>query len=859
MILVELRMKNFMCYVEPSPLSFEGIHLACLTGANGHGKSAILDAITWALWGKARDGKRSADELIHLGERDMEVSLMFRVDQVLYRVTRSRQNGIIGRGRSTLQLDTGQDYQNPLSGNTIRKTQEQIDQLLRMSYNVFINSAFLLQGRADEFTKRSAGDRKQVLVEMLDFAQYDRYEALANREAREASAEAVKLCAQVEAADKSLEGADELLDEKTLAASYLLTVTNELQVANDAQGVLRKESEALAAKQVRAELLEDGIRGAELELSAIQPKIRGIGARLEAMDVITRNREEIERAFAQLIKAQARREELDGLRAAVEKLERKKREQERLVEEAKRKLQTMIEIQEASIFTLKVALTTGQSIADKAAIVGIQLDALLETEQELEDGRAEVAAIALRRKELEGEGVRKREEEESLRAQHALLSDTESDGALCPTCSQELDEEKRWALLTDTEKAIRDVETWIQSAHILYKAMGDSIDALWETNNALSRKLAGRDELQRTLAVAQQRLRELDVAAQELEEKQAGLSALQCRMDGKDYAHDGRVELGRLQVLISAVGYDAGEHAQLQAQMVVARQQEAQHRQLIEALASSGALEERKTELLEEEGRLITGIMEDRASCEELAYLEELVVLTQRMADHSYVMLDKTSAERMARGRMSELAALVNRNDEVAMGREALLGILGVARAEQAIYEDLREAFGRRGVQAMVIDAVIPEIEADANDLLGRMTNGRMRVRFETLREKKSDRGKLVETLDILISDEKGTRDYSLYSGGEAFRINFAIRVALSKLLARRSGASLQILVVDEGFGTQDTEGLVRLVEAIGAVKDDFAQVLVITHIESLKDAFPARIDVVKTSQGSQITVRKGN
>jgi exonuclease SbcC len=100
-----------------------------------------------------------------------------------------------------------------------------------------------------------------------------------------------------------------------------------------------------------------------------------------------------------------------------------------------------------------------------------------------------------------------------------------------------------------------------------------------------------------------------------------------------------------------------------------------------------------------------------------------------------------------------------------------------------------------------------------------------------------------------------GTRAYENYSGGEQFRVNFAIRIALSKLLARRAGAQLQTLVVDEGFGTQDALGRERLVAAINAVQDDFELILVITHIEELKDAFPARIEVVKTPDGSQVWV----
>ena len=168
---------------------------------------------------------------------------------------------------------------------------------------------------------------------------------------------------------------------------------------------------------------------------------------------------------------------------------------------------------------------------------------------------------------------------------------------------------------------------------------------------------------------------------------------------------------------------------------------------------------------------------------------------------------------------------------------------------DRAALEELRLAFGKKGIQAMIIEAAIPEIEYEANRLLARMTQGRMHVRLET--QRLTQKGDTQETLEINISDELGTRPYELFSGGETFRVNFAIRIALSKLLARRAGAQLQMLVIDEGFGTQDAEGRERLVEAITAIQEDFERILVITHIEELKDAFPVRIEVTKTEQGS--------
>jgi exonuclease SbcC len=173
---------------------------------------------------------------------------------------------------------------------------------------------------------------------------------------------------------------------------------------------------------------------------------------------------------------------------------------------------------------------------------------------------------------------------------------------------------------------------------------------------------------------------------------------------------------------------------------------------------------------------------------------------------------------------------------------------------ERGLYEELREAFGKKGVPALMIEAAIPEIEASANALLGRMTAGRMHVRFNTQRETQA--GDTRETLDIQIADELGTRAYENYSGGEQYRVNFAIRIALSQLLARRSRTQLQTLIMDEGFGVLDAAGRERLVEAIQAAQDDFHCVLVVTHIDEIKDLFPARIEIVKGPDGSEIFVR---
>ena len=202
----------------------------------------------------------------------------------------------------------------------------------------------------------------------------------------------------------------------------------------------------------------------------------------------------------------------------------------------------------------------------------------------------------------------------------------------------------------------------------------------------------------------------------------------------------------------------------------------------------------------------------------------------------------------------AEEQAWLRRCLELEEEREGLLAARNEASNRQSAYEQLATAFGKGGIQALLIDQAIPELETYANDILGRVTEHRMSLKLETQRERRGG-GDPRETLDIRISDELGTRSYETYSGGEAFRIDFALRIALSRLLAHRSGAPLPTLFIDEGFGSQDAAGLERLVEAIQAIQDDFQKILVITHIEELKDRFPVRIEVTKTLAGSTFSM----
>ncbi|OGE18606.1 hypothetical protein A3J19_03000 [Candidatus Daviesbacteria bacterium RIFCSPLOWO2_02_FULL_41_8] len=238
---------------------------------------------------------------------------------------------------------------------------------------------------------------------------------------------------------------------------------------------------------------------------------------------------------------------------------------------------------------------------------------------------------------------------------------------------------------------------------------------------------------------------------------------------------------------------------------------------------------------------------------------EKILHLNQAITGTENQLTNIREEEKAARGILGQINELISRTAQMENLSKQKSAEKTTLTEEKQVFDELSLAFGKKGIQAMIIEQAIPEIEDETNRLLEKLTEGRMKIRLETQKETKTkvllsegEKGyALVETLEIIISDEMGERPYELYSGGETFRVNFAIRLAISKLLTHRAGAKLQFLVIDEGFGTQDAPGRARLVEVLDTIKDDFEKIIVITHIEELKEEFPVRIEVSKNSGGS--------
>lgn len=849
MLPIRLEIRNFLPYRAPDAIRFDGVHLACLTGANGAGKSSLLDAITWALWGQAR-AKRDED-LIHLGQQEMMVQLDFEQEGVLYRVVRKRTRA--RRAASSLDLFVIQDQGIPTLINepSQRDTQAKINQLLRLDYETFIHSAFLQQGKADAFTVINPAERKRILSDILGLESWARYEERAKQIIKATETEILTREASIREINENL--AKEPQYRQAIASAQ--TAYEEAQQAlNLAQARLEEVSHAPSEfRRVKQQIadLERSIRERQRDMAMTEEEIRRHQSKVQSYIDLLSQREVIESGYAALQHARETDSELGDKLNHIRRLDKdihdlqSQLDAARADQESDRKaiITRIEELERATRFDEK----------DNAESLLVAINELEQLEARRDELRERIAQLDVDRASLQTSQTTLTGEGKALSERLEQLKTTDS--AICPLCRQPLTAEHLSQVINDLEIEIDQKRKQYASNQQKIKAIDEELRRGRSQLDVMTRELRELPSLREKSGGILKLREKAHEAERRLIVERANLQAVEELIHSGQYALEIRSALAQLIAEREALAYDEAEHRATKVSLEQHREYEIQHTRLqlaIEALPdaqaeldNARAKLERYTNALQEATQTLEKLYIEAASLEVLAQEEQLrreeVNLQRTKVNSAY--------ERLATAKQ-ELLAL----DRQRQRKAELVKLLERLRYKEGLYNELSKAFGKNGVPIMIIETVIPELEAEANYLLSRMTDGRMNLRLTTQREKVT--GGLAETLDIEIADELGTRPYEMYSGGEAFRINFAIRVALSKLLARRAGAHLRTLFIDEGFGSQDEDGRSKLVEAIIAIQDEFDLILVITHIDDLRDSFPVHLLIEKTDNGSRISMR---
>ncbi|HVH52723.1 MAG TPA: SMC family ATPase, partial [Actinomycetota bacterium] len=166
---VRLELKGFTSFRDDQAIDFEGLDLFAIAGPTGSGKSSILDAITYALYGSVDRVGRQVGQLVSQGQPRMAVMLQFGVGKDRYRVARSTPT----RGASRILLERWQDGEWRQAGegaDRVREADAMIRQVIGLDYEAFTRSVLLPQGKFAEFLVGDARDRRNILTELLYLA-----------------------------------------------------------------------------------------------------------------------------------------------------------------------------------------------------------------------------------------------------------------------------------------------------------------------------------------------------------------------------------------------------------------------------------------------------------------------------------------------------------------------------------------------------------------------------------------------------------------------------------------------------------------------------------------------------------------
>ncbi len=1011
MIPIQLSLRNFLSYGENvQPLDFSFFKLACLSGRNGHGKSALLDAMTWALWGEARKAgfSRTPDaDLLRLNADEMEVEFTFLLNDREYQVYRNYRRGKRGGKLEFKGRESKNESFSVLTGSSKKETQKRIIDTLGLDYRTFINSSFLQQGKADEFTRQTPAERKEILGNILGLGFYDRLLEETKQRLSVTRAEKRNLEEMLEDINQELSEEQTILEEKNRLENEvhnkekrinqllqeeksLQEQITQLHIVRERISSLTKEEESLQQRTAELSNTKDKIQREQSDLNRLvsqEEKIKQEYDRYEEINTqlnkllevdnqyrqldkrhkqlertieskrseyreqyaslnseqeqvqksleqarqIIEKRDTIETNYSAFKKIVAEEQKMENLRPQFEELSNKLQKTETKIEQEKQSIEKKIaelhgwthrieslkkEIDRINQDTkrlpaLKNALNKlyeerkhieeqGQATRSKIdrskAEIERQKKIIEENEERIlllrrgetqecyvcksplnEKGLEELLntyQAEIQRYKTETEQLKKQVKQDSIRRnellkeyeqKQELIKAKENETSKLENESQnkvkyETDLKNLEAKQTEIQQLTQQLETgtfateFKKEAENLHKSLQElTYDP--ELHYSLKKQLQEKrqDEIMwERLQEELKKEKELTARAKNLTEQ---IAQINHTLEKEDFAHSEREELSELTPKMEPLEKQLNTRSSLREEQQTLRNARSDWNQLQHAKERLPVLDkdykDNETRLEQTKQRLSEVVKLKEESLPKLNVLQETEKqLQQKESERLSVQNDRDQYNLQLGGITEKHLRLEQRKKELKDKKEKLNEIV----RDEHLYDILRKAFSRDGIPAMIVEQSLPELEEDANRILHRLTSGTCSVRMESQREKRS--GGMVESLDIKISDEMGTRDYEMFSGGEAFRTDLALRIALSQLLCRRAGSKLQLLVIDEGFGSQDEEGLSYIVDAINDIQDEFEKILIVTHLEELKEKFLVRIEVHKEAAiGSRFNI----
>ncbi len=782
-----LEIEGFTSFKEKVVLDLSGLDLFAITGATGAGKSSLIDALVFALYGQVPRVSKEYRQLISHGAERLTVHLEFEVGEKTYRIVRTaRASG--GTPQTRLEGRNGKGWE--ALADRSREVEEQVRQIVGLDYDAFTRSVVLPQGQFDLFLKGRPDERRKILVALLNLQIYEQMHTLANRKATEARQESKFIGGQLAAdfADATAEnlgalrrGLDEVEGERGSLGQRQEALRGGLEVAGRVR-LARRDRDAI----------EEDRSSEEERTRAAEETLRDAG---EKRDHLEREREAHEAALAALRFDADRHATLLEARPRGEQLADLARRRERITKASTEKSSAL----EAKGRALQAA---------EAAVPGL--------EQGAERGRNEQEKARAAREEL-------------LRthAAHELRRHLKA-GEACPVCAQAVKSVPRGAspalgesdaAVQRAEKAQREAEEALRRGHVAVERARGEVEGLQKERAQLETQ---DQEAEREARALQKGLAAAGFAAA-LDDPGALLAAISSELKALEGARQERqqreaqgqrLEKERMALLTQVAA------AQTQAELGRKRQGELRERRDLAEAALAASLRE-LTAAAEREGWVLSG----SAGGDEAGVLEA----RRRELDAQAAALAERAAHLKADIRHVE--ARIARAAELAERKKA-------REAEGALLATLAQHLRADQFLAFVQEEALRFLAEDGSRHLHRLSQGRYSLVCEAQE---------FAVVDHWNADSQ--RSVKTLSGGETFLASLSLALALAESLARlsaegRAGEALESLFLDEGFGTLDAETLDVVVDAIEALQGGERMVGIVTHLPELAERLPARLEV---------------
>jgi exonuclease SbcC len=812
---LELRLRNFRSYFgESPPFDFRGRSLVGIVGPIGSGKSSLLDAVSFALYGKTPAGGAGTKALIHQRAGDGGVQLRFEVDGDVWEVVRSLRQ----RGQSQHALyryETDEDGAEPVEKVTLEsEVNERIAALLGLDFDAFGRSVLLAQGRFAEFLKARPAERDAVLKGVFGHDRINAMRDIAKDRAASAAAELKAVLVRTEQLDR--------------VAERLARSREALAAAEERVERLRKAEPQIADLDGRitaaaADVAEGSARLDELSRHAARlPDPDATTALLEGASSVARRRAELAAALEAAVAAAAMaEEELAAMRTAGD-LD--------TIEQAARLLAASEPQRRNAADAARREEAIVRRRTDAAAQVAAATSAVIEAEKALAAAEARLGAAERSLQAAE----RAHHDAEHQNMADVLRRDL-TKGATCPVCAQTVAELPASAGRTDvsaTADALARAKHERSTAEAVRTAAAAGASAARESADATAALLATVEGEAAQAGLARTESEE------ELQVTIAQLTALLGDGEAAQLLDDRRRRVVALT--------DAATDARRKVEQVRARHDQA----ILDEQAAGKELSALRVGLVELATRLGQTVADIEESPEPLA--EATIALRAAWSDtvaalEAGVVESRAAGEAADSERRELLAELGITGDFVAALATEEAGVahlavdVAAAQEEIAAADELLETRDRLEAEKARFDRIASDL-TDSRFVRFLLDEERARLadlgsdhfqRLSSGRYRFTEDGSF-SIVDLTAAD--AVRKASSLSGGETFLASLALALSLAEMVTR-TGGRLDAFFLDEGFGSLDPEHLDLAMEGIEAlVADDASRlVVVVSHVPELR------------------------